>query len=103
MEIALPPYFRELATDIAAHGGLQPGQSIEEALSEAHARRQAFALEMAEGATDRAKKVRRVLAAQIYGGIAVARTLEEIEREDAEADRMHFVRVESRRIESSLP
>lgn len=73
-------YLKELAADIAATGGVEKGQSIEQAMTEAHARRQAFAQEMAEGRTDRAIKARRVLSAQIYGDALVNSTIERMER-----------------------
>lgn len=98
MKSTLPLYLQELIADIIANGGLQADETLDQALSEAHSRRQEFALEMAGGQTDRAKKARRVLAAQIYGLLAVKRTLEQIEKEEAESSRLQFVRVEDERI-----
>lgn len=50
-------YLRELAADIAAHGGLH-GKTMEQAIVEAHRRRQLFAVEMIEGATIRTSSTR---------------------------------------------
>lgn len=39
-------YLFQLAEDIKANGGVAEGQSLEDALTQAHKRRQAFAMEM---------------------------------------------------------
>lgn len=65
-------YMAELVADIKANGGIADGESLERAMTAAHARRQAMAKEMAEGKTARAIKARRVLAAQIYGDAQVS-------------------------------
>lgn len=57
-------YLSELAADIAAHGGLN-GKTIEQAVTEAHRRRQMFAIEMIEGKTDRAKMARKAISTSI--------------------------------------
>lgn len=71
----LPPealaYLSQLAAEIVASGNTE-GDLIQEAI-EAHARRQAFAREMAKGVSDRAKRARAVLCAHTYGQ-AIART-----------------------------
>lgn len=56
-------YLDELAADIAAHG---PTADLLRDMQEAHERRQAFALEMAEGKTGRAKMAREALTAAVY-------------------------------------
>lgn len=58
-------YLSELAAEIVANGNPR-GDLIEEARA-AHARRQAFAQEMRDGATARARIARRVFAAQVWG------------------------------------
>lgn len=67
-------YLEELAADIASHGG--PGEDMVEAVKVAHARRQAFAMEMAEGKTDRAQMARKVLLAKVYGECAARGAIE---------------------------
>ena len=57
-------YLKELAADIAAHGGLE-GKTMEQAVKEAHRRREAFAAEMIEGATVRAKMARKAICTSI--------------------------------------
>ncbi len=57
-------YLRELAADIAAHGGLD-GKTMEQAVAEAHQRRQVFALEMIDGRTERAQMARKAMATSI--------------------------------------
>ena len=57
-------YLTEMAADIAAHGGLD-GKTMEQAVAEAHRRRQAFAVEMIEGTTIRAKMARKALSTSI--------------------------------------
>lgn len=56
-------YLDELAADIAAHG---PSGNMLKDMQQAHERRQAFALEMAEGKTERARMAREALQAVIY-------------------------------------
>jgi len=58
------PYWRELAADIAAHGGL--GDDPHAAICAAHDRRQAFAVEMLEGRTGRAKAAAKMLCAAVW-------------------------------------
>lgn len=60
-------YLDELAADIAEHGGLQ-GKTLMQAMQEAKARRQAFALEMAKGSTKRAKMARMAICASVWIG-----------------------------------
>lgn len=69
-------YMSELAADIRDNGGIKDGQSIDDALIEAHARRQAFAQEMADGKTQRAKMALVALAAVIYNEVHAQRTVE---------------------------
>jgi len=57
-------YLRELAADIAAHGGLE-GKTMDQAITEAHQRRRMFAIEMIEGKTDRAKMARKAISTSI--------------------------------------
>jgi len=59
-------YIAILGADIAKHGGILPGQTMQEAVQAAHRRRQAFAEEMIEQRTPRAKLARRALAADVY-------------------------------------
>lgn len=61
-------YLRELAADIAAHGGLD-GKTMQQAVTEAHWRRQAFIAEMAQCETKRARMAREALAASIWAEI----------------------------------
>lgn len=63
-------YLKELALDIAKHGGLE-GKDMAIAVKEAHARRQQFALEMMELKTIRAKMARKALQAQIWAEINI--------------------------------
>lgn len=56
-------YLDELAADIAAHG---PSDDLLRDMQAAHERRQAFAREMAEGKTERAKMAREALQAVVY-------------------------------------
>ena len=58
-------YLNELAADIAKHGGLE-GKTMEQAIKEAHARRQAFAEEMAMCETRRAKMARKAIMASVF-------------------------------------
>ena len=66
----LPPamarYLDELAAQIVAEGGFN-GRTPEQAMREAHEKRQAFAAEMASQTTERAKMAARVMCAQVYG------------------------------------
>jgi hypothetical protein len=48
---ACQAYLRELAADIAAHGGIE-GRDMAQVIKEAHDRRQAFLAEMWEGQTE---------------------------------------------------
>ena len=61
-------YLRELAADIAAHGGLQ-GKAMAEAVAAAHRRRQSFIAEMAQEETKRARMARAALTASIWAEI----------------------------------
>ena len=67
-------YFKELAAEIAAHGGvdLDNPEAVKEAVKAAHERRQAFIQEMLDNRTERAQMARNVLTAQVYAG-AIAR------------------------------
>lgn len=58
-------YLNQLAADIAADGGLK-GQSVGEAITAAHQRRQAFAMEMANGHTKRSKMARKALQVSVW-------------------------------------
>jgi hypothetical protein len=70
LEAPVRAYLSELAAEIVANGN--PRGDLAQELAAAHARRQSFAEEMANGKTDRAQKVRAVLAAHLYGR-AIAR------------------------------
>lgn len=70
-------YLNELAADIAENGGLA-GMSIEEALEAAHARRQAFALEMVACTTNRAQMARKALQATVWHGAQVVAAKERL-------------------------
>lgn len=59
-------YLSELAADIAEHG-LTGDMAAD--IKAAHERRQAFAVEMAEGRTERSQMARKVIAAHIHGRI----------------------------------
>lgn len=63
-------YLDELAADLAAHG--QSGDMLKD-MQQAHERRQAFALEMAEGKTERARMAREALQAVIYSRLVARR------------------------------
>lgn len=76
-------YLDELAADIAQHGGLD-GKTFEEAISEAHARRQAFAIEMQTGATLRSKMGRKALNASVC--YTIQRNLAEKRLRDQQTD-----------------
>lgn len=76
-------YLSELSADIKANGGIAEGESMEQAMVAAHARRQAIAREMSEGKTARAIKARRVLSAQIHGDAQVAMVISQIAATDA--------------------
>ena len=58
-------YLDELAADIAANGGLD-GVSVTDAVKAAHQRRQAFAMEMAQGDTKRAQMARKALQTSVW-------------------------------------
>ncbi len=58
-------YLDELAADIAANGGFE-GVSVIDAVTAAHQRRQAFALEMASGGTKRAQMARKALVTSVW-------------------------------------
>lgn len=68
IEAAELAYLRELAADIAAHGGLS-GATMAEAIAAAHDRRQVFTAEMAQGETTRARMAHAALAASIWAEI----------------------------------
>jgi hypothetical protein len=65
---ACQAYLRELAADIAAHGGIE-GRDMAQVIKEAHDRRQAFLAEMWEGQTERAKLAKAELCSVIYNRI----------------------------------
>lgn len=67
-------YIKELTADIVANGGME-GKTIEQALREAHARRQAFCAEMLANETQRAQIARKVLAASVYNDVRSADVL----------------------------
>ncbi len=52
-------YMQELAAEIVANGN--PNGDIREEMKAAHERRQAFALEMAEGVTPRSRRARAAI------------------------------------------
>lgn len=58
-------YLRELAADIAAHGGFQD-QPLDQVLQAAHTRRQGFAQEILHGRTPRAQMARESLSTSIW-------------------------------------
>lgn len=70
MSAALDPkitaYLNELDADIVAHGR---SDDFVKDMREAHERRQAFELEMAEGKTEPAKMAREALQAVVYGRV----------------------------------
>jgi hypothetical protein len=77
-------YLNELAADIAARGGLG-SQTIEEAMAQAHKRRQAFIREMLEQSSQRSRDVAKVLCTKVYSDLAsralMDRTMRSIEGE----------------------
>ena len=77
-------YLLQLEADIKENGGLKEGQSVEDALREAHQRRRAFAEEMREGKTERARMARKAMAAQIYHAIREAETTRRVLAQCAE-------------------
>lgn len=58
-------YLEELSADIAKNGGLE-GKTMEQAVKDAHARRQAFAEEIAICETRRAKMARKAIMASVF-------------------------------------
>lgn len=70
-------YLNELAADIAAHGGLE-GKTMEQAVQEAHSRRQLFAAEMAAGETRRAKMARSALCTSVWIDVTVQHSKEKM-------------------------
>lgn len=72
-------YLSELAADIAAHGGLD-GKTMEQAVQEAHDRRQLFAAEMAAGETRRAKMARTALCTSVWIDVTVQHSKEKMVR-----------------------
>lgn len=58
-------YLNQLAADIATDGGLK-GLSVIDALTAAHQRRQAFAMEMAAGHTKRSQMARKALLVSVW-------------------------------------
>lgn len=79
-------YLDELAADIVAHGGFGDQDPVA-AMAAAHARRQAFIVEMANGETERSQIARKVLCAEVYGAAVLSvvrrkaiRQCEEIQR-----------------------
>ncbi len=58
-------YLNQLSAEIAAVGGLN-GLSVIDAMTAAHQRRQAFAMEMATGSTKRSKMARKALQASVW-------------------------------------
>lgn len=87
-------YLNELAADIAANGGLAD-MSIEKAMEAAHARRQAFALEMAAGATKRAQMARRALQATVWHGAQVVAAKERLSMQARDCVRSALLACES--------
>lgn len=61
-------YLRELAADIANHGGLN-GATMADAVAAAHSRRQAFSAEMALGDSRRVRMARTALASSIWAEV----------------------------------
>ena len=84
-------YLGEIAADIVAFGGIGEGETVEQAFIAAHRRRQAFAQEMAEGRTDRAKCARRILSAQVYGDALVSDAIERVAASDDYARKARFL------------
>lgn len=80
--LAARAYFAELAADIEQHG--TTGDLVAD-LKAAHERRQAFAMEMVRGRTERAKQARALLCADIFGRLvhrnAIASTLSRLEEQ----------------------
>jgi len=70
-------YLNELAADIAAHGGLE-GKTMEQAVQEAHNRRQLFAAEMVSGETRRAKMARKAICTSVWIDVTVQHSKEKM-------------------------
>lgn len=92
-------YLDELAADIAECGN--PSGDIAEEMKAAHARRQAFAFEMSQGTTDRAKKARAVICAKVYGTCvahgAIRDTFRSLEMQEDERNRLVALGMEATR------
>lgn len=74
-------YLKELAAEIVSNG--DPSGDLLEEMQAAHARRRRFAMEMAEGRTDRAKKVREAICTAVYCTATIRRMFDRMqERED---------------------
>ena len=69
LDPAAVAYLNELAAEIAAAGAVPT--DVFDAMQVAHERRRAFAIEMMEGKTDRAKQARRILCAYVYGRLVM--------------------------------
>ncbi|CAN7650103.1 hypothetical protein LJR129_005075 [Acidovorax sp. LjRoot129] len=87
-------YLNELAADIAANGGLD-GRNFEAALAAAHARRQAFALELATRATKRAQMARKALQATVWHGAQVLAANERLSMQARDCVRTTLLACES--------
>jgi len=72
-------YLNELAADIAEHGGFGD-MTIEQAMKEAHKRRQAFAQEMADQKTARSKMAAEALAAAVWIRLSSEGAIKRMER-----------------------
>ena len=69
MSAHIPPYVAALLEDIASRGGLREGQSLEDALKEAHERALRRGEELAFGRSLEARLFRRALAFAVWKGI----------------------------------
>ncbi|OOW67126.1 hypothetical protein Xmar_07920 [Xanthomonas axonopodis pv. martyniicola] len=83
-------YLSELAADIAANGGITDGETVEQAMIEAHSRRQSFAMEMHLGNTNRAARARKILSVQIYGEALVNAEIDAMQASDRHAENLRI-------------
>ena len=70
---AVIAYLDEIASDIAANGGLE-GKSIEVEIAAAHQRRARFHEEIRDGRTLRAQMILRLLCARVYADLVAKAT-----------------------------
>ena len=65
MNNEITTYINTLINDITSNGGLQ-GRTLEQAIRDAHEKRQSFLMEMAENKTERAAAVRAQMMESVW-------------------------------------